>query len=242
MNEDPSLADQRAFYDNWNLQHRRGDFQEIDQEIRIRAERMLELLGSAVTGRPRILEVGCGTGWMTGQLAGLGDTTAIDLSPAAIALARARGIDAEFIADDFLTHPFEPQGFGVVVCIETLFYVVDQRRFIEKLAEVLQPGGLLAVTTINKFVYDRRAISALQPGQVRNWLTMRQTTRLLESVFDVLLARTVEPRGSRGILRIANSSKLDAMLRVVGLSARARRLKERLGLGGGIVLLARKPV
>jgi SAM-dependent methyltransferase len=241
MDKDPSIEDQRAFYDRWNINYRRGGFDDISREIRLRGSKVVDILQALNLTAPRILEVGCGTGWLTEKLYELGDVTAIDLSPEAIALARERKVAAEFIADDFYACEFRHASFDVGVCVETLFYVRDQPRFVQKLASLIKGGGFLAVTTINKFVYERSSdIGPPESGQIRKWLTKREINRLLSPHFEVLSMMTIEPQGNMGVLRLVNSYKVNAVLDRLFSPEVVKRAKERIGLGGGIVILGRK--
>jgi 2-polyprenyl-3-methyl-5-hydroxy-6-metoxy-1,4-benzoquinol methylase len=237
----PSIEEQTAFYDRWNELYRRGELEEIDPEIRLRGERVLDLLrrpGLLHRGA-RILEVGCGTGWMGRELCRLGDLTAIDLSPRAIEIAKSRGLPGEYVAGDFLSHDFGDRSFDAVLCVETLFYVHDQAACVHKMARLLEPDGILALTAINKFVYERRSdIRQPLPGQIRHWLSRRELRRLLRPYFRILSEETLLPLGNRGILRLVNSYRLNAILdRSLGAD-RVRSLKERAGLGGGVIVLA----
>ena len=63
---------------------------------------------------------------------------------------------------------------------------------------------------------------------------------LLSARFECLRSRTVEPGGNRGILRLVNSRKLTALLSWIFSKERVIRMKERLGFGQTIVVLARK--
>ena len=123
VNKHPNNDEQIAFYDRWNEINRSGNLNDINKEIRARGLRVLEHIRSSVPQTAKILEVGCGTGWLTELLSDLGSVTAIDLSPRAIEIAKARGIAAEFIAGDFYLHDFQAQSYDVGICIETLFYV-----------------------------------------------------------------------------------------------------------------------
>jgi SAM-dependent methyltransferase len=237
----PSLDEQRAFYDRWNSRARRADFDDLPQLIRHQGSTLIQRLRAINLSSASILEVGCGTGWLTERLGEFGRVTAIDLSPAAIEVARSRGIAAEFIAGDFYTHDFGTRSFDLALCVETLFYVPDPRRFLEKLASLIKAHGFLAITTINKFVFERiRDIPPAEPGQIRNWMTIAEVKRLLAAHFDVLSTTTVEPRGDAGVLRFVNSRKVNAVLERFWNRDSITRLKERIGLGAGVVMLARK--
>jgi len=236
-----SLEEARDHFDKWNASCRDGEFDDIDQEIRMRGERVLELLGELGGEFSRILEVGCGTGWLAGRLASMGAVTAIDLSPKAIEIGKERGVPAALVAGDFLAHDFGPEPFDAIVIVETLFYVQDQPATMEKVARLLVPGGLVVLTCINQLVYERRSeIGPPPPGQPRHWLSIRQMRELLAPEFEVVSLETMDPRGYEGFLRIVNSFKLNAIANRMFSENAVRRWKERRGWGAGVVITARK--
>ena len=191
--------------------------------------------------RPLILEIGCGTGWLTERLLKFGPTTAIDLSPKAIEMAKHRGLDAQFIVGDFCTHVFPEGCFDVVVCLETVAYVSDQPLFIEKLASSIRYGGYLVLTSVNKFVYDRRSdIGPPKAGQIRKWLSRRALRKLLKPMFRILQVTTVLPKGDKGILRIVYAYRINLMLGRIFSRETIVRMQERLGLGHTVVILAQR--
>jgi len=241
MTSPPSIEEQAEFYDNWNKQHRGDRYHEIHGEIKARAHEILKALEAHKISTGEILEVGCGTGWFTERLCHLGNVTAVDLSPQAIEMAKARGTGARFTACDVLGHDFAEKNFDVVVCVETLFYVEDAVALVEKMAALCAAHGYLAVTTINKFVYERsHDVGPPAKGQIRNWMSRRETLDLIQRFFDVISVSTVEPRGHAGILRLVNSYRLNGLLERLVDSEKIKKAKERLGLGGGIVIIARK--
>lgn len=241
MIKDPDIAEQITFYDRWNESHRTGLLSDISKEIRVRGLRVLEHIRASGLQQPKILEVGCGTGWLTEALCNLGPVTAIDLSPRAIEIAQARGINAELIAGDFYQHEFQKQAYDAGVCIETLFYVSDQPAFLRKFASLMKPGAIVGFSTINKFIYERSSdIGAPEEGQVRHWLSKNETRKLLEPYFDILLIETLEPRGDSGILRLTSSFKLNKLLKMFFSDQQIKRAKEKAGLGGGVVIMCRR--
>src|SRR5271166_2468981 len=156
MEEYPTLEQQVEFFDHWNESYRKEGFEEIEPESHARGERVLQILESLRIRGVSILEVGCGTGWLTERLVHFGPTTAMDLSPRAIAIAQSRGLSAKFLAGDFCTQKFSPGKFDVVICLETISCVPDQLRFVERLAIVTGPEGNLIITAQDKSVYEIR--------------------------------------------------------------------------------------
>lgn len=239
MSGNPSQEEQRAFYDKWNRDSRSGRYEEVDRRVTVRTDRALEIVASL--GLPRdakILEVGCGTGWLSERLAAFGKVTGVDLSPEAIEIARSRGLDAEFIAGDFLALDLARfAGRDLVVCAETLFYVEDQAAFIEAIASVLAPGAHAIFTMINAFVYERSEdVPPPAPGQIRTWLRRGELLRLLRPHFQVQQMCSLEPMGHVGVLRLVNSPRLNGLLERVIPRPALTRAKERLGLGSGFVI------
>ncbi|MFI5934604.1 class I SAM-dependent methyltransferase [Actinoplanes sp. NPDC051494] len=107
---------------------------------------LAELAG--LTAHSRVLEIGCGTGQATRALALLGCTVVgVELSSAMAAVARRNlagfpGVTVEIGAFEDWTPPVAP--FDLVLAA-TAFHWVDPAVRVRKAAEVLRPGGALAV-------------------------------------------------------------------------------------------------
>ena len=246
MKDTPPLDAQIAFYDTWHTKHRTGGFNELecaDKELYSATFEVFDIIQSLALKQPRILEMGCGTGWLSEKLCNFGTVTGIDLSPKAIAIAKQRGCSAEFIAADILTYD-QPLGlFDLVVACDTLFYVSDQIVFMDKIAKLVKPGGFLILVTINSFVYERRSdIPPPANGQVRTWLTRRQLIKLCDQDYIVRISKAVVPpiKGDKGILRLVNSFKLNRLLGCFFSMEAVNNLKVKLGLGDRLIIVAQR--
>jgi 2-polyprenyl-3-methyl-5-hydroxy-6-metoxy-1,4-benzoquinol methylase len=61
-----------------------------------------------------------------------------------------------------------------------LAHVEDQVAFVDKIAELLRPGGYLMLATQNKFTLSRWSEVVPQaPGQIRKWVDAKELRRLL---------------------------------------------------------------
>lgn len=103
----------------------------------------------------RALEVGCGEGALTRQIAiRAGAVTAIDRNPVCIDNARMSetGDTIEYVLGDFLTVPFTPASFDFIASIAALHHM-DEERALRRMSNLLKPGGTLAVVGLGKSRY-----------------------------------------------------------------------------------------
>jgi SAM-dependent methyltransferase len=95
-----------------------------------------------------VLEVGCGTGQITRWLADLvkpGKVVAADFSPAMLAQARERGLDADFVLMDICGEGAVQRQFDVVLCFHSFPHFRDPAAALRQIARHLKPGGQLMV-------------------------------------------------------------------------------------------------
>ena len=231
----PPLALQKEFWNDWNLSHlawaKRDSFQlqqrDVAHAVAVRAAPGLE------DRRPlRILDFGCGTGWLGASLTSFGDVTGIDLSPAAIEHGRQEFPKVHLITgsftDEALVGPFD-----LIISSDVIAHVSDQQEYIRRAADLLRPGGIFLLMTQNGFVWRRT--SQLRPqghGQIRNWPSLKALRTMLESGgFEILRIGSIQPAGNRGILRVLNSRSLRGAFKLLGLGAFWKTLLEQLRVG-----------
>lgn len=234
----PKITDQQRFWETWNAKWR--DPEHLNEWSVRRGETILQLLHSLNIDNPKILDLGCGTGWLSDMLAKFGPTTGVDLAESVIATARSRAPHVAFLAGDIFQMPLPANHFDVVVSQEVIAHVADQVAYLDRAAHVLKPAGYLIITTPNKFIIDRADCPPQPPEHIERWLTMRHLKRLLRPRFQVLRSMSMLPMGHRGILRLVNSYKFNAVLGLVVARRHLESLKERIGLGCTLVILAKK--
>jgi 2-polyprenyl-6-hydroxyphenyl methylase/3-demethylubiquinone-9 3-methyltransferase len=155
----------------------------------------------------RVLDIGCGAGLAAEALARRGfDVLGVDAADAAIAAARAHAEGAGLTlsyragqAEDLLA---EGLRFPVVTALEVIEHVPDADGFLRVLTALLEPGGLLFLSTLNR--------------TARSFLTAKVGA---EYVLRML------PAGTHDWRRFITPAELAAALREAGL-----RLTDAAGL------------
>lgn len=105
------------------------------------------IVSSIPTGCERALDVGCGLGQLTRRLRLLvPDVTGIDKDQRSIEHARTHpdAGDITYVRGDFLHQDFPPQSFDVVTAMASLHHM-DAPAALERMRDLLRPGGLLAI-------------------------------------------------------------------------------------------------
>src|SRR2546422_1383613 len=92
------------------------------------------------TDRPRILDVGCGTGANLEMLSQFGDAEGVDVSPDALAFCRQRGLqnvhqgEAEHL-------PYEDGSFDLVTGLDVVEHLDDDVAGLREMRRMLRTGG-----------------------------------------------------------------------------------------------------
>jgi len=98
----------------------------------------------------RVLDVGCGNGYVLSRYAREGAITfGVDLTEAGIALSQRRfellGLTGEFTVGNAESLPFPDNTFDCVCSMGVLFLAPDTRKAVAEVYRVLKPGGRLIV-------------------------------------------------------------------------------------------------
>lgn len=205
-------------------------------------------LGRFVAPGSSLLDVGCGTGGLTAELSRTYDTRGVDQEPAAVELARRRGVRATVIG------PGEPlSGTHQAVCaFDVLEHMADDVAFVGELRRASVPGGVVAVT-VPAYARLWGPMDTLA-GHVRRY-RLRQLesvmaraglSRLHATYFNTLLFPAV------ALLRLAGFPRsgreldpppglLNAPLRRVFAAEAAIAPRVRLPFGASILYVGRSP-
>jgi len=123
---------------------------EADMAAARRVRVVLEYLD--VQPGERILDCGCGLGWMTHVVRELHDcrlaATDYDV-PRLTTTRREVAPDVSVAASDVLRLPYADDAFDKVILSEVLEHIVDDSAALVEVARVVKPGGIVAITVPN---------------------------------------------------------------------------------------------
>ena len=124
----------------------------------------------------RVLDIGCGGGFLAEEFARLGCRVtgidpAADLLETARGHAQATGLEIKYLHGSGESLPFDEAAFDLVYCCDVLEHVSDLNQVIAETARVLKPGGYYFYDTINRTTQSRLVMIKL----LQDW----RATRLL---------------------------------------------------------------
>lgn len=106
-----------------------------------------------VDSRTRVLDVGCGAGFLSNELARHGlRINAVDLSTESLKVAAAHDTTKSVVYEtaDAGRLPYPDASFDVVTALDFLEHVENPREIIREFSRVLKPGGIFIFHTFNR--------------------------------------------------------------------------------------------
>ena len=183
----------------------RGFFDDLDHYHFEKLHHLLRLVDfDGYRGRT-VLDVGCGAAVDLARFAKGGAlATGVDISPSAIALARAnfeqQGLAARFEVADGERLPFPDNVFDLVYAHGVVQYTADSRRLVEECRRVLKPGGRAVFQVYNRVSWlnalsklmkvglehdDAPVLKKFSIGEFRRLLTGFREVRIVPERFPV---------------------------------------------------------
>jgi 2-polyprenyl-3-methyl-5-hydroxy-6-metoxy-1,4-benzoquinol methylase len=177
--------------------------------------------GRRFTAGKRVLDIGCGTGYGTAELAEEARlTVGLDVDRDAVEYASAYFPGPNFVQCSAKTLPFATNSFDVITAFEVIEHLSDWSLMLAEARRLLCPDGLLIVSTPNKLCYaEARGSSGPNPYHQHEF-EFAEFRAALAQVFpyvEILLQDRVEAfafhRGSSSLraslsdARVARASK-----------------------------------
>jgi SAM-dependent methyltransferase len=143
----------------------------------------------------RVLDVGCGEGTLLWAAHRMGlEPHGCDIAQEAVQLVREL-LSTENVHQGTLGElSYEPDSFDVIIALEVLEHLEKPRPFLRRAEELLQPGGLLLLTTPNRQRFFARVKRFLgmphsntdyPPHHFTRW-SAQSLTKLLRAYFSVI--------------------------------------------------------
>lgn len=112
-----------------------------------------ELLNTEDLKGKELLDAGCGTGWFSQKACEKGAVvTSMDLGEGLLSKV-AQKCDSKRVVGSVLEMPFSEASFEVVISSEVIEHTPDPFKALQEMYRVLRPGGILILSTPNKFWY-----------------------------------------------------------------------------------------
>lgn len=156
---------------------------------------------------PRILDVGCGAGFLARDLRARGyEVHALDASFESLQVSRGaatpRQRNVAYARGDALRLPYRDASLDVVTCMDFLEHVEDPAACVREAARVLRPGGLFFFHTFNRNVWAWLVIIKGVEWFVRNTPAHMHVLRLFitpRELADHCRAAGLDPREWTGV-------------------------------------------
>jgi 2-polyprenyl-6-hydroxyphenyl methylase/3-demethylubiquinone-9 3-methyltransferase len=121
-----------------------------------------------------LLDIGCGAGLLSEPLSRLGaEVVGLDPAPTSIAIARAHaeatGARPSYRAGTVEDLANEGARFDVVLAMEVVEHVADVPAFVAAASSLVKPGGLIALSTLNRTLKSF-ALAIVGAEYVLRWL------------------------------------------------------------------------
>jgi len=184
----PDVNEQRESYDDIWDDLSKSNYR-AQQHLKNRIFAISSFLSDLNLNNPSILEVGCGYGVISKELSKYGRVTGMDLSPKGIEIAQKLNPELSFFHGDVLNYDFGDKKYDIVINSEVIEHIPKESReqFMNVLADQLQPGGYMILTTPNKVISDH--VSTFQ--LIEEHFTREDLIALMEPRFEVCQLTTI---------------------------------------------------
>ncbi len=234
--------------------YRSSEYQEIVRDLGIKSHayrvqrfgrERVDLLDRFVqSSRPRVLDVGCSTGFVIEAARDRGwEAVGLDLNPSAVEYGRSRGLDLRDVALE--DAGLEPASFDAVCLFDVLEHLLDPLRTLRACTRLLRRGGVLFLYVPNydsasrllmgkdaHFIWPTHHLNYYTPITIRDLLdregltTEYLATEGLDVVDYLWYRREVHAKADAGVEEIAdrlqffvNAGAYGKNLRVIGRRA-----------------------
>jgi len=180
-------------YDNWYWMKKA---KELRSGLR---ERVLTTLKNELKGKPKILDLCCGTGHLVKDLSKLGSYTGVDFAPNMIKHCKKTYKNKKFILADAEDLPFKANSFDAVVCFWSFHHILYPDEVFKEIKRILKPDGFVIIATFKSVELNFAAklgdwISGAYWGYTTQRYSKKHMQRLMDKQFKNIKIETY-PKG-----------------------------------------------
>ncbi len=255
LSKEDYLEKSKKYYDK-RFGDRELQTKKLTEEEVIRLARLQNIIAKFRSEKPensifRILDFGCGRGWLSNAMQAFGDVTGVDLSPEAIISAKETYPQVTFLSLDASSKEHDliaESEFDLVFSSEVIEHVSEQLSYLQNAAKYLKPGGRLVLTTPNgdwkKHYFFGERENWGQPFEF--WLKPAELETLLQNAgmknihLETFNSNWIFDMPSFGKLRMLGHPLLRRLMSVSGIKKIYLNYLEKNGYGLYILVTAIK--
>lgn len=204
--------------------------------------------------RPKVLDLGCGTGAVLKELSVWATPFGLDMSPLALGFCRQRGLSA-LIQADGTRLPFQGSALDGVIALDVFEHIEDHECAFAESYRVLKPGGALVLSVpAFRFLWGPHDIALMHKrryrlGEVKRSLeragfAVEKASYSIHVLFPAVVVTRILEKMKRGEPQ-ASLPRVPQWLNraLIALQDAESAALQRLSLpwGSSIVAVARKP-
>ncbi|NQS97672.1 MAG: class I SAM-dependent methyltransferase [candidate division Zixibacteria bacterium] len=168
----------------------------------------VRLLKGIVTAESRILDIGCGEGYITAEIAkrlDMKDICGLDCSLSAIEKAKSSFPQIELAVADAYDPPYPDSFFDVIVCNNLWEHVPDPLSLLTNISRISKPDGFLIISTPSRYRFENlirvfmgKSVKLVTQNHVTEYSVGQVKEQLRYGGYDVLEAKSQSLKYSPG--------------------------------------------
>lgn len=119
----------------------------------IRQERYRKISEFIGRNDGKLLECGCGEGYVLERIKGRGEVYGMDISLEALKEAKRRKPNAELFLGDIINIPFDDKSFDITVACDVLEHTKQYEKAISEILRVTKPNGKIIIAIPNEVIF-----------------------------------------------------------------------------------------
>jgi 2-polyprenyl-3-methyl-5-hydroxy-6-metoxy-1,4-benzoquinol methylase len=175
---------------------------EINLDEQVRSQAIIKLIEEFIVPNSgskktlKIVDAGCGRGWLTAMLKIYGDVIGIDTTSAAIRRGKELFPECQFVCEDTTTlvKNVGACSFDLVVSTEVIEHIPDESKsgFMQSIYELIAFGGFAILTTPRGELWDAWEKKNKEKQPIEEWIEEKDLIKLCKDAgFEIFSHRRI---------------------------------------------------